>query len=148
MPQMQLTAIFKIENDAANNPAAAIGGDGSVKVQRAMLAIRAVELVCDRAGKRLRAFCAKRRDDADSLSVAFIAKIFAMGNAGSANRADRRIKQRCNRGETVKLCERQHISTSRALASTSSRRRQAARFRRADFCRATEEPESRDGQFC
>jgi len=93
MPQVQLTAIFEIENDAANNPAAAIGGDGSVKLQRAMLAIGAVKLVCDRAFERLRAFCAKRRDDTRSFSVAFAAKIFALSNGGGADGADRRIKQ-------------------------------------------------------
>ena len=147
MPQMELTAIFEIENDAANNPAAAIGGDGSIKMQRAMLAIRAAELACDRAGKRLRAFCAKRGDDARGFGVAFAAKIFALSNSGAADGADRWIKERCNRGESVKLCERRHISTSRALASTSSRRRQVAQFRSANFYQAMEEPKSRDGQF-
>src|ERR1700682_6473428 len=106
MSEMELAAVFEIEDDAANNPAAAIGGDGGVKVQGAVRAVGASKCSADCAGERFRAFRAKRRNDAGDLRVAFCAKIFTRRDACGANCAGWRVQQRWNRAEPVKLCER------------------------------------------
>jgi hypothetical protein len=47
MTQMDLAPILEVVNDTPNDPATAIGGDGGVKVNRAMGAVRAGERAGD-----------------------------------------------------------------------------------------------------
>src|SRR6202140_4236283 len=110
MSEMELAAVFEIEDDAANNPAAAIGGDGGVKVQGAVGAVGASKCSADCAGERFRAFRAKRRNDAGDLRVAFCAKIFTRRNTCGTNCAGRRRKQGCTGAQPVKFYERKHTS--------------------------------------
>src|SRR2546428_13458562 len=70
MAQMHLPAVFEIEDHPPNNPAAAIGGDRRIEVDRAVGAIRTSERPLDCAGKWFRAFCAKWRNDSCDLRLA------------------------------------------------------------------------------
>src|SRR5260370_39181322 len=136
-----------MEDDAGNNAGGGIGGEGGIKVQGLGGAVGASKCSADCPGERFRAFCAKRRNDAGDLRVAFCAKIFTRRDARGTNCAGRWVKQRCNRAQPVKLCERRHISTSRALLSTSSKPRSAARSRRAHFFRPREGRSILDARF-
>jgi len=60
MTKMDLAAVFKIENDVANNAAAAVGRDGGIEMERAMRAVGAGKRGCDCTVKRLGTFRAKR----------------------------------------------------------------------------------------
>src|SRR5215471_11316548 len=136
MAQMNLSAVFEIEDNVPNDSAAAIDRNSGVEIERAMRAIGAGERLCDCAIKWLGTFCAKRRHDSRHFCFTFGAKIFANLERRRANRARWGIKQRREAVEEVRCCERPHISTSRALAATSSRRPRAGQFQREDFCRA------------
>jgi hypothetical protein len=77
MTKMDLAAVFKIENDVANNAAAAVGRDGGIEMERTMRAVGAGKRGCDCTVKRLGTFRAKRRHNSGNLRFALAAKIFA-----------------------------------------------------------------------
>src|SRR5437879_12532127 len=60
MTKMDLAAVFKTENDVANNAAAAVGRDGGTEMERAMRAVGAGEGGCACTGTRFGAFRADR----------------------------------------------------------------------------------------
>src|SRR6266446_1942763 len=137
MTKMDLAAVFKIENDVANNAAAAVGRDGGIEMERAMRAVSAGKRGCDCTVKRLGTSRAKRWHNSRNLRFAPATKIFAETDRRGADRAGRRIEQRRESAEKARCCHGRHISTSRALSATSSTRLQAAQFQREDFSRAT-----------
>ena len=80
MPEMNLFSVFEIQNHVARDSAAAISGDRSVKVEKAMRAVGAGECGSDRAIERLGAFRAKRRHDPGKFCFAIGAKILPHAN--------------------------------------------------------------------
>src|SRR5439155_3846626 len=76
MTKMDLAAVFKIENDVANNTAAAVGRDGGIEMERAMRAVGAGKRGCDCTVKRLGTFHAKWRYNLVNLRFSRSAKIF------------------------------------------------------------------------
>jgi len=133
MAKMDLPAVFKIENDMANNPAAAKSRNRGLEIEGAMRAIGAGERGCDCAIKRLRAFVTKWRYDPGNFRFALGAEILVQIDRRRADGARRRIKQRRDSAKKVRCGEHRHISTSRALSTTSSPRRRAGQFQREDF---------------
>jgi len=144
MTQINLTPVLKGVNDLADDPATAISCDGCIEMNRAMGTVGACKRVRDCAFKWLGALLAKRCDNADGFCVALIAKIFTGSDICAADVANRRIEKRCDCTYSIKLWERDHISTRLALLPTSRRSRQAAQYPRADFFPATGEQESLD----
>src|SRR5260370_27585542 len=61
MTKMDLAAVFKIKNDAANNAAAAVGRDGGIEMESAMSAVGAGKRASDSTVTPLRTFRTKRR---------------------------------------------------------------------------------------
>src|SRR2546430_4981185 len=135
--KMNLPAVFKVEHDMANNPTAAKSRNRGVEIEGAMRAIGAGERGCDCAIKRLRTFVAKWRYDSGNFRFTLGAEIFAKIDRRRADGAGRRVKQRRDSAKKVRDGEHRHISTSRALSTTSSRRRRAGQFQREEFFQAT-----------
>src|SRR5260370_18201281 len=133
MTQINLKPVIKGVNDLAEGPTARVGGKGGVEMDCAMGAIGARKRACDCALKRLGTLLAERRDNAGSFCFALIAKILSGSDIRAADGANRGIEKRCDRTYSIKLWERDHISTRLALLPTSSRSRQAAQCLRADF---------------
>src|SRR5437867_12022486 len=107
MAKMTLPAVFKIENDVANNPATSISRNSGIEMERAMRAVGAGERVCDCAIKRLGTFRAEGRHDSGNFRFALVAKIFADLHRPRANGARRRIKQRRGRANETRC--REHL---------------------------------------
>src|SRR5260370_32062132 len=128
MAQIDLAAVFKIVNNLTDDPATAIGGSRSVKMNFAMGAVRTRKLTDNCAFKRFRASCTKRRNNARGLFFASSAEIFARPDYRRADRTDRRVEKRCNRTQTTTICQDPHISTRRALTATSNPRQPAAQL--------------------
>src|SRR5437773_9075975 len=137
MTEMDLAPVLKVMDDLANDSATAIRRDSSVKMNRAMSAVRANKGAGNCALERFGAFSAERRDDARGLCFTFFAYVVVRSDHCGADRTDWRVEERRNRAQTTKLCQRRHISTSCALSPTSSRQCPAAQFPRADFFPAT-----------
>src|SRR5436190_22034765 len=119
--QIDLAAVFKIVNNFADDPTTAIGGDRSVKMNCAMSAVRTRKLTDNCAFKRFRTSCTKRRNNTRGLFFAASAEVFARRDYRCANRADWRVKERYDRPQATKVSQGQHISTSCALSTMSSR---------------------------
>ena len=77
MSQMNLTAVFKIVDDLANDTAAAVCGHRCIKVNCAMGAVGAGERAGNSAFEGLGALLAKWRNDTHGLCFALLAEIFA-----------------------------------------------------------------------
>src|SRR5438874_12239475 len=137
MTEMDLAPVLKVMDDLANNSATAIRRDSSVKMNRAMSAVRANKGAGNCAFERFGAFSAERRDDARGLCLTFFAQVVVRSDYRRTDRTDRRVEERRHRAQTTKLCHRRHISTSCALSPTSSRQCPAAQFPRTDFFPAT-----------
>src|SRR5438477_5917987 len=103
MAKMNLPAVLKSEHNLPNDSAAAIRRDCGFEMQSAMSAIRAGQGVADRGRKWLGALCAKWRRNPRKLRIAAGAKIFARLDILRANRAGRRVKQRRNRAEKLRV---------------------------------------------
>jgi len=73
MTEMDLAPVLKVMDDLANDSAAAIRRDSSVKMNRAMSAVRANKGAGNCAFERFGAFPAKGRDDPRDLRLAFFA---------------------------------------------------------------------------
>jgi hypothetical protein len=109
--EMTLPPVFEFVDELANDPATPVGRDGRIEMQNAVLAIGATECLRDRAGKGLRTFRAERRGDPRRSAVAILAQVFRALDFSGAHGAGRRIEERTQRGEGIKLGERPHIST-------------------------------------
>jgi len=96
MAEINLAPVLKAVNDLANNPAAAVSGDGRVEMNGAMSAIRAGKRAGNSAFKWFGARLAKRRDNTDGFCVALIAEMLAGSNICPADCAHRGIKERCD----------------------------------------------------
>src|SRR4029077_3849311 len=126
MAQIDLAAVFKIVNNLADDPATAIGGDRSVKMNCAMGAVRTRKLTDNCAFKRFRTSCTKRRNNTRGLFLATPAEIFARPDYHRADRTDWRVEERYDRMQTTKVCQDRHTLTSCALSAMSSPRYRAA----------------------
>src|SRR6266567_2017375 len=73
MTEVDLAPVLKIMDDLANDSATAIRRNSSVKMNRAMSAVRANERAGNCAFERFGAFPAKGRDNARGLLLAFCA---------------------------------------------------------------------------
>src|SRR5205823_14620809 len=122
MAHIDFAAVFKIVNTLADDPATAIGGDRSVKMHRAMGAVRTRKLTDNCAVKRFRTSCTKRWNNTRGLFLASCAKIFARPDYRRADRTDWRVEERYDRMQTTKVCQDRHILTSCALSAMSSPR--------------------------
>src|SRR6266446_10366915 len=92
MTQIDVAAVFKIVNNLADDPATAIGGHRSVKLNCAMGAVRTRKLTDNCAVKRFRTSCTKRRNNTRGLFLAPSAEIFARPDYRRADRTDWRIE--------------------------------------------------------
>ena len=111
MSQVNLTAVLKIVNDLANNPAATVRGYCCIEVNRAMGAVGACEDSRNSAFERLGTLPAKRRNDSHGFCFALLAEIFASSSFAAADCAYRRVKKRRSGFEQFKLAKGDHIST-------------------------------------
>src|SRR4029077_10109893 len=101
MAQIDLAAVFKIVNNLAGDPAAAIGGGRGVKMNWAMGAVRTRKLTGNCAFKRFGTSCTKRRNNTRGLFLAFSAEILARPDYRRADRADRRGEKGQPRPDTT-----------------------------------------------
>src|SRR5205823_10363081 len=90
MTEMHLAPVLKIMDDLANDSATAIRRDSSIKMNRAMSAVRANKGAGNCAFERFGAFPAERRDDARGLCFTFFAQVVVRSDYRRADRADRR----------------------------------------------------------
>src|SRR5438046_8146480 len=104
MTEMDLAPVLKVMDNLANDSATAIRCDSSVKMNRAMSAVRANKRVGNCAFERFGAFLAKGRDDARGPCLTRFANVVVRSDYRRANRANRRIEQRSHRPQTTKLC--------------------------------------------
>jgi hypothetical protein len=72
MPKVNLPAIFEIVHDPANDSAASVGGDGRLKFESAMGAVRTGEISINRPGERLGTGLAKRRHNPAQFATAIV----------------------------------------------------------------------------
>jgi hypothetical protein len=93
MTQMHLAIVFEVVDDVSNDTAAAVCGDGYVKIDCAMCTVRAAERGGNGSFKGLRTCFAKWRRDADDLCFATITQVLASTDVLSANGARCRIEQ-------------------------------------------------------
>jgi hypothetical protein len=115
MSQVNLTPVFKIVNDLANDAAASVRGHRCIKINFAMGAVGARERCLNSTFERFRTLLAKWRNDTDGFCFASLAKVFASLSPAAAESAHRRIEKRRGRFEQFKLAKRDHISTRCAL---------------------------------
>src|SRR4030095_16305299 len=94
MSQMRLAVVFEFVDDVSNDTAAAICGDGCVKIDCAMRTVRAAKRSVNGSFKGLRTCFAKWRRDADDLCFATITQILASTDVFPAHGARCRMKQR------------------------------------------------------
>src|SRR5438105_14776973 len=110
--------IFELVHESANQSAAAVGRDSRIKMQNPMLAIGAIKRLRDRARKRLGTFSAKGRSDPRRPASTTLAKIFTFIDDVRTNDAKRRVEERTQRAQRIKVRECRHISkTLRAKPS-------------------------------
>jgi hypothetical protein len=114
MTQMHLTVVFELVDDVSNYTAAAVCGDGCVKIDCAMRTVRAAERSGNGAFKGLRTCFAKWRRDADDLCFAIITKVLASTDVFPANGARCRIEQRYRSLEQLRFVKRDHVLTTPA----------------------------------
>src|SRR5947207_3214058 len=76
--EVALPAVFELVENIANETAAAVSGDGTIEMERAMLAVRATEGLGDCARERLGTFRAERRHDARCATATTGAQIFGV----------------------------------------------------------------------
>src|SRR5256885_7170850 len=98
MAQIDLAAVSKIVNNLADDPATAIGGDRSVKMNCTMRAVRTRKLTDNCAFKRFGTSCTKRPNNTRGLFLASSAEIFARPDYRRADRTDWRGEEgeKCN----------------------------------------------------
>src|SRR6266487_4433893 len=94
MTQMHLAVVFEFVDDVSNDTAAAVCGDGCVKIDCAMCTVGAAKRSGNGAFKGLRTCFAKWRRDADDLCFATITQFLVIPYAFSASGAVCRIAQR------------------------------------------------------
>src|SRR5436190_13552650 len=94
MTEMQLTIVFELQNNKANDTATAIGGDGGIECEGAAGTVTTGKLALNRAGKWLRTFCTKRRNDALRLIKAILTYVILARDRRAANCAYCRVKKR------------------------------------------------------
>src|SRR3989442_15296170 len=104
MTEMDLAPVLKVMDNLANDSATAIRCDRSVKMNRAMSAVRANKGAGNCAFERFGAFPAERRDDARGLRLTFFAQVVVRSDYRRADRADRRWQQHRERGRRAKHC--------------------------------------------
>src|SRR5438552_16121617 len=120
MAQIDLAAVFKFVNNFADDPATAIGGDRSVKMNCAMGAVRTCERADNRTLKRFRASCTKRWNDADHFLLALCTKVLARRDYRCANRADWRVQERYDFPQGTKVSQGQPNLTPSHIHTTSN----------------------------
>src|SRR5438093_12567923 len=106
MTKMDLAPVLKVMDDLANDSATAIRRDRSVKMNRAMSAVRANKGAGNCAFERFRTFPAERRDDARGLCLTFFAQVVVRSDYRRTDRTDRRGEARRHCAHTTKLCQR------------------------------------------
>src|SRR5260370_5334960 len=117
MAQIDLAAVFKIVNNLTDDPATAIGGSRSVKMNFAMGAVRTRKLTDNCAFKRFRASCTKRRNNARGLFLASSAEIFARPDYPRADCTDRRERGEADAPTYPQACQHtQHFTTNHVNA--------------------------------
>src|SRR5262249_16834065 len=77
MAEMYLGVVFEFVDDVSNDNAAAVCGDGCVKIDCAMCTVRAAKRSANGSFKLLRTCFAKWRRDADDLCFATITQVLA-----------------------------------------------------------------------
>src|SRR5438034_10813628 len=115
MTEMDLAPVLKVMDDLANDSATAIRRDRSVKMNRAMSAVRANKGAGNCAFERFRTFPAERRDDARGLCLTFFAHVVVRSDYRRPDRTDRRAGERRLRAHATHPCHRRHTSTSCAF---------------------------------
>src|SRR5205809_7430423 len=88
MTEMDLAPVLKVMDNLANDSATAIRRDSSVKMNRAMSAVRANKSAGNCAFERFGAFPAERRDDARGLCLTFFAQVVVRSDHCGADRTD------------------------------------------------------------
>src|SRR5438067_12564606 len=112
MAQIDLAAVFKIVNNLADDPATAIGGDRSVKMNCTMRAVRTRKLTDNCAFKRFGTSCTKRPNNTRGLFLASSAEIFARPDYRRADRTDWRVQERNECMQTTKNLQDRQILTN------------------------------------
>src|SRR5262249_24408966 len=133
---MDLATVLKIENDFANDTASPISRNCGLEVKLAMGAVGARKRAGNCAVKWFRTFRTERRPNSRNLRFPPSTKIFAIIDRRGADGARRWIKQRDDAAKKIRRRDHRHISTSSALATTSSTRLRVGQFQRTDSCRA------------
>src|SRR5438067_7806393 len=110
--KVTLLCVFEFVHQFANQPAAAVGCDGTIEMQDAMFAIRATEALGDRAWKGFRAFRAERRYDPRRATLAIRAEVFRALDIRRANNTCRRIEKRRQSVKKFRYRECRHILTT------------------------------------
>ena len=110
--EVALPGVFEFVHQFADQAAAAVGRDGAIEMQDAMLAVRATEGLRDRTGKWLRTFRAERRHDPGRAALALGAEIFRAPDIGRAADASRRIEKRREGVKRLRYRERRHNVTT------------------------------------
>src|SRR5204862_6358339 len=111
MTKMDLAPVLKVMDDLANDSATAIRRDSSVKMNRAMSAVRANKGAGNCAFERFRTFPAERRDDARGLCLTFFAQVVVRSDHCGADRTDRRVEAPSKTGHANKPFLAPQIST-------------------------------------
>src|SRR5262249_1520741 len=117
MTQMHLAVVFEFVNDVSNDTAAAVCGDGCIKIDCAMRTVRAAKRSGNGSFKGLRTCFAKWRRDADGLCFATITQVLASTDVLSASGTRCRIEQRYRRLEQLRFVKRDHVLTTPARVS-------------------------------
>src|SRR5438093_13324043 len=106
---MALMSVLEFMHEFAHESAASVGRDRRIEMQNSMLAICAAECLGDRAEKRLGAFRAKRRSDPRCPVSTALAKVFMPADVTQTDDADRRVEERTQRAQRIKVCDSPHI---------------------------------------